>query len=101
MAIVSLRSKIGHRVLNGHPWIFGNEIRDIKGDFVPGDTVEVETHDGKFVGKGYINPQSQIVVRLLTRKKTDEVNEDFFLERPILDKYLFLQLFHRVSLRES
>jgi 23S rRNA (cytosine1962-C5)-methyltransferase len=81
MATVSLRRKIGHRVLNGHPWIFGNEIQDIKGDFLPGDTVEVETHDGKFVGKGYINPQSQIVVRLLTRKKTDEVNESFFLDR--------------------
>jgi 23S rRNA (cytosine1962-C5)-methyltransferase len=81
MATVSLRRKIGHRVLNGHPWIFGNEIQDIKGDFLPGDTVEVETHDGKFVGKGYINPQSQIAVRLLTRKKTDEVNEDFFLDR--------------------
>jgi 23S rRNA (cytosine1962-C5)-methyltransferase len=81
MATVSLRRKIGHRVLNGHPWIFGNEIQEIKGDFIPGDTVVVETHDGKFVGKGYINPQSQIAVRLLTRKKTDEVNEEFFFQR--------------------
>jgi 23S rRNA (cytosine1962-C5)-methyltransferase len=81
MATVSLRRKIGHRVLNGHPWIFGNEIQEIKGEFLPGDIVEVVTHDGKFLGKGYINPQSQIVVRLLTRKKTDEVNEEFFLNR--------------------
>ncbi len=81
MATVLLKRKIGHRILNGHPWIFGNEIQDIKGDFLPGDTVVVETHDGKFLGKGYINPQSQIAVRLLTRKKTDEINEDFFLDR--------------------
>jgi 23S rRNA (cytosine1962-C5)-methyltransferase len=81
MATVSLKRKIGHRVLNGHPWIFGNEIQEIKGDFLPGDTVVVETHDGKFLGKGYINPQSQIVVRLLTRKKNDESDESFFLQR--------------------
>ncbi|MCU0531011.1 MAG: class I SAM-dependent rRNA methyltransferase [Syntrophales bacterium] len=81
MATVSLKRKIGHRVLNGHPWIFGNEIQEIKGDFLPGDTVVVETHDGKFLGKGYINPQSQIAVRLLTRKKTDEIDEIFFLNR--------------------
>jgi 23S rRNA (cytosine1962-C5)-methyltransferase len=81
MATVLLKRKIGHRVLNGHPWIFGNEIQEIKGDFLPGDTVVVETHDGKFLGKGYINPQSQITVRLLTRKKNDEIDEAFFLNR--------------------
>lgn len=84
MATVLLKRKIGHRVLNGHPWIFGNEIQEIKGDFLPGDTVVVETHDGKFLGKGYINPQSQIVVRLLTRKKNDEIDETFFLNRIML-----------------
>jgi 23S rRNA (cytosine1962-C5)-methyltransferase len=83
MATVLLKRKIGHRVLNGHPWIFGNEIQEIKGDFLPGDTVVVETYDGKFLGKGYINPQSQITVRLLTRKKTDEIDEAFFLNRII------------------
>src|SRR5690606_798654 len=31
--------------------------------------------------KGYFNPQSQIVVRLLTRDKQDEVNEAFFQKR--------------------
>jgi 23S rRNA (cytosine1962-C5)-methyltransferase len=81
MATVILRKRIGHRVLSGHPWIFQNEVQEIKGAHEPGDTVTVETHDGKFVGKGYINPQSQIIVRLLTRKKADEVNEQFFYER--------------------
>jgi len=83
MATVVLKKRIGHRVLNGHPWIFGNEVQDIKGTYEPGDTVTVETPDGKFHGKGYINPQSQIIVRLLTRKKTDEINENFFLSRII------------------
>ena len=42
--------------------------------------MEVFTHDKKFIGKGYINPKSQIMVRLLTRDKNDEINEQFFFE---------------------
>jgi len=90
MTRVRLRRKIGHRVLNGHPWIFGNEVQDVEGDVTAGDIVSVETHDGKFVGQGYINPQSQILVRLLTRKKADVVNADFFLNR-IKEAWAFRQ----------
>jgi 23S rRNA (cytosine1962-C5)-methyltransferase len=46
-----------------------------------GDIVEVFFHDGKFAGKGYINPKSQILVRLVTRNKNDEINEQFFIDR--------------------
>jgi 23S rRNA (cytosine1962-C5)-methyltransferase len=81
MSKVYLKRKITPRVTNGHPWIFNNEIGSIEGDVNGGETVEVFTHDKKFVGKGYINPKSQIVVRLLTRDKKDEINEEFFLRR--------------------
>jgi 23S rRNA (cytosine1962-C5)-methyltransferase len=69
------------RVANGHPWIFGNEINHIEGVINPGDIAEVYTHDKKFMGKGYINPQSQIQVRLLTRDRNETINEDFFYKR--------------------
>src|SRR5258705_9005362 len=46
-----------------------------------GNVVEAFFYDGKFAGKGYINPKSQILVRLLTRNKKDEVNEQFFIDR--------------------
>ena len=46
-----------------------------------GEIVEVYTHDKKFVGKGYVNPKSQIIIRLLTRNKNDEINEQFFYNR--------------------
>jgi 23S rRNA (cytosine1962-C5)-methyltransferase len=76
---VYLKRKIAPRIANGHPWIFNNEVEKIDGDVQAGDIVDVYFHDQKFVGKGYINPQSQIVVRLLTRNKADEINEDYFL----------------------
>jgi 23S rRNA (cytosine1962-C5)-methyltransferase len=76
-----LKRKISNRILNGHPWIFNNEVDKIEGATAGGETVEVFTYDKKFVGKGYINPKSQILVRLLTRHKQDEINEDFFYRR--------------------
>jgi 23S rRNA (cytosine1962-C5)-methyltransferase len=77
-----LKKKISPRVVvNGHPWIFANEVNLVEGEVEPGDIVEVYTHDKKFVGKGYINPASQILVRLLTRDKNETINEDFFYHR--------------------
>ncbi len=81
MTKIYLRQKISHRIQNGHPWIFANEIKEIEGDASGGAIVEVYTHDKKFVGKGYFNPKSQIMVRLLTRNRQEEVNEDFFYKR--------------------
>ena len=78
---VYLKRKIAQRIANGHPWIFNNEVEKVEGEASGGETVEVFTHDSKFVGKGYINPKSQILVRLLTRKRSDEINENFFLSR--------------------
>lgn len=81
MLKVVLKRKISPRVVNGHPWIFGNEVNLIDDGAKAGDIVDVFTHDDKFVGKGYVNPQSQIVVRLLTRDKNEIVNDDFFYNR--------------------
>lgn len=81
MAKIFLRKKIADRVVNGHPWIFGNEVGDTDGTYEPGDIVEVYSYNGSFVGKGYINPASQIRVRLVTREKEEVVNEDFFYKR--------------------
>lgn len=81
MTEVVLKKNAYSRVINGHPWVFANEVADIKGPVNGGDTVQVVTHDKKFVGKGYINPKSQILVRLLTRDKKETVDEDFFYHR--------------------
>ena len=81
MKKVHLKRKIATRVANGHPWIFANEIEKIEADPKPGAIVDVYFHDGKFVGKGYFNPQSQIIVRLLTHDRKVEINDEFFLNK--------------------
>lgn len=87
---VILKKKISHRVANGHPWIFANEVNEVPGGVEPGAIVDVYTHDKKFIGKGYFNPRSQILVRLLTRKKDDVVNEEFFYNR-LLEAWKYRQ----------
>ena len=78
---VQLKRKIAQRIANGHPWIFANEVEKIEGDPAAGSIVDVYYHDGKFAGQGYINEQSQIMVRLLSRKKSDVIDEAFFLNK--------------------
>src|SRR6185369_18093343 len=81
MMKVVLRKKISSRIANGHPWIFANEIEPLKDEIKAGEIVEVYSYDKKFIGKGYTNQRSQIIVRLLTREKKDEINEQFFIDR--------------------
>ncbi|HEY9363536.1 MAG TPA: rRNA large subunit methyltransferase I, partial [Chitinophagaceae bacterium] len=57
MNTAQLKRKISSRVINGHPWIFNNEVEKISGDGTGGEIVEVFTHDKKFIGRGYFNPK--------------------------------------------
>jgi 23S rRNA (cytosine1962-C5)-methyltransferase len=86
MKKVVLKRKISHRIADGHPWIFSNEIDLMDDEIVGGDIAEVYTHDKKFIGKGYVNPISRIPVRILTRKQSDIVDADFFY-RAILNAW--------------
>jgi len=81
MKKVYLKKKISNRIANGHPWVFANEVQTVDDGTNAGDIVEVYFDNGKFAGKGYINSKSQIIVRLLTRDKKAEINEQFFINR--------------------
>ena len=89
MTKVYLKRKIAQRIALGHPWIFNNEVDRIVGPVEAGDIVEVYFFDEQFVGRGYINPASQIIVRLLTRKK-EEINAAFFHQK-IAEAWLYRQ----------
>lgn len=81
MTKVYLKKKISRRVESGHPWVFANEAGVMEGEVTGGEVVEVFSHDGKWLGRGYINPKSQILVRLLTREKSETIDDRFFLSR--------------------
>jgi 23S rRNA (cytosine1962-C5)-methyltransferase len=84
MKSIFLNKKVSKRVEQGHPWVFGNEInrgKALDAAAKPGEIVNVYTHDKLFIGRGYINPQSQIMVRLLTRDKSEMIDGQFFVNR--------------------
>ncbi len=80
MTKVYLNRKINQRIALGHPWIYNNEVDRIAGPVEPGDIVEVYFFDGQLAGRGYINPASQIIIRLLTRKRED-ITPAFFHQK--------------------
>jgi 23S rRNA (cytosine1962-C5)-methyltransferase len=77
MAKVFLHPKKHGRISAGHPWVFANEIAKTEGDFKNGDIAEVYDAHQHFLGKGFINSNSKIVVRILSRDKSAEINADF------------------------
>lgn len=81
MAKIILASQKSRRVENGHPWVYDNEVASTEGSYESGDIVEVFNHKRQFIGKGYINPKSHILVRLLTRNAKEEINKEFFRRR--------------------
>lgn len=76
-----LKNKISRRLENGHPWVFSNEVNNVDGGVEGGEIVEVLTNDKKFIGRGYINPKSQILVRLLTRDISERIDDNFFYQK--------------------
>lgn len=78
---VILKKGEGRTLKAGGLWVFDNEIAKIDGEFENGDIVAVLDFDGYFMGYGFINTNSKITVRLLTRKKDDEVDEKFIEKR--------------------
>lgn len=80
MAVVHLARGRHKRIVEGHPWVFQSEVDRIHGEYVPGDVVTVVDGRGHFLGKGFINPRSQIVVRMLT-DRDESVDRAFFQRR--------------------
>ncbi|MDY2729842.1 MAG: class I SAM-dependent rRNA methyltransferase [Clostridium sp.] len=69
------------KAVNGRPWIYTDEIEEYDGEYENGDIVEVYNHKHYFIGKGYINDQSKIAIRIMTRNENEEINKNFFLKR--------------------
>ena len=77
---VFLKKNEEKRLLAGHSWVFANEVAGIDGKDKNGSLATVRAFDGRFIGKGYINHASKILVRIFLRK--DETDEgDFYFER--------------------
>ena len=66
------------RIIAGHSWVYANEVAKIEGKDKNGSLASVFAHDGRFIGKGYINHVSKILVRIFIRNNAED-NEEYYL----------------------
>ncbi|CDR30894.1 Ribosomal RNA large subunit methyltransferase I [Acholeplasma oculi] len=74
---IYLKPKEEFRLLRGESFVYSNEIESFEGSLISGQEAYVYSSKKVFIGKGFLNTESKIVVRLLTRKDID-LNKDFF-----------------------
>ena len=80
-AVVTLKKGAGRTLKQGGPWIYDNEVESIMGNFTDGDIVLVHDFDGYPLGRGFINRNSKLTVRMMTRDRDTEVDESFLRMR--------------------
>ena len=77
---IYLKKNEEKRILAGHSWVYANEVAKIEGKEKNGSLACVYSNDGKFIGKGYINHASKILVRIFIRgSETDD--KTFYLKK--------------------
>lgn len=76
-AIVKIKKGEGRSLKSGGLWIYDNEIDIITGEYVNGDLVYVHDFDDYYLGCGFINTNSKITVRFMSRVKGQEINHEF------------------------
>jgi 23S rRNA (cytosine1962-C5)-methyltransferase len=84
--VVVLKRSRAKPVLQRHPWIYSGAVDRVEGDPADGDIVDVRDVGNNWLARGYVNQQSQIVVRLLTWEQDEQVDAAFWqarLERAI------------------
>ena len=86
MAAIRLKKGEGRTIKAGGAWIFDNEIAEVIGEYENGELVDVIDHDGYEMGTGFINDNSKIRVRMMSRKKGQKIDEAF-LEMRVRDAW--------------
>ena len=81
MAFVILKPKRDKSLLRHHPWVFSGAMAKTRGKPEPGETVDVVSPGGSWLGRGAYSPRSQIGVRIWTFNEGESVDETFFHNR--------------------
>lgn len=68
-------------LLRRHAWIFSGAVADYPGEAVPGETVEVFDAKNNFLARAAYSPDSQLVARVWTFDRDEQVDEAFFARR--------------------
>ncbi len=81
MATAVLKRGEGRLLKSGGMWIYDNEIERIDGAYENGTVIDVTDYDGYPMGKGFINNQSKIRIRMMTRNSSLSIDDSFLRQR--------------------
>ena len=81
MANVYLKKGEGRGLNAGSAWVFDNEVERIEGEYAAGDLVNVFAPNGFGLGTGFINPGSKIIIRMLSRRADQPIDDTFIQQR--------------------
>lgn len=108
LPLLILKKNEDRRLRAGHLWVFSNEVdtaRTPLKNFAPGDVVEIQSHSGRFIGNGYVNPNSLICARLLSRDAVRVPDRSLLVHRLnialSLRERLYAKPFYRLVFGES
>lgn len=79
--IVTLKKGEGRTLKAGGLWVYDNEIESVTGRYTNGDVVLVKDNDGRPLGKGFINADSKIRIRMLAFSPDQEIDDAFLKAR--------------------
>jgi len=105
---IYLKKNEDKRLRKGHHWVFSNEVdtkKSLLDQFNAGDLANIKSEDGKILGTAYVNPQTLICARLISRKANLKLGSNFFKERLstalVLREKLFDKPYYRLIFGES
>lgn len=78
---VSVTEKAERALKGGHPWVFADEVTAVSGEYENGDIVDVYSQKARYLGSGYINDNSKIRVRVISKNPNDRFDELFYERR--------------------
>ena len=79
--VLTVTPKAEASIKNGHPWVFGEEVTGVSGSYENGCIVDVKSQKGSWLGAGYVNDNSKIMVRLISDNTNDRFDAAFYSRR--------------------
>ena len=76
-----ITEKAERALRGGHPWVYGEEVLSVSGEYENGDIIDVYSKKERYLGTGFINDNSKIRIRLLSRNANDRFDDEFFRRR--------------------
>lgn len=77
----SITEKAERALRGGHPWVYGEEVLLVDGSYENGDLIDVYSKKNRYLGTGFINDNSKIRIRIISRNANDRFDDDFYRRR--------------------